>query len=130
MRPLLIYVDYCTMANNFKNEETVVLNEETVALTEGVAHQLNIGLDEAFRKILSKNLINICLRTENSNEFNLSGGGGADLISSNRYQKIWMGFAGQILPINAFRISIVTPKPYILPSFIEIKEVKLLLEKS
>lgn len=42
------------MAKDFKNEETVVLSEETVAMTEGVAHQLNIGLDEAFRKILSK----------------------------------------------------------------------------
>jgi len=88
------------------------------------------------RRVVSKSFINIYLSVGESKEFNLSGVYISDLMYSNRYQKAWIGFAAaspseaRILPINAVRISVDTKKPYLLPGTIEIKEIKLLLEKT
>ena len=82
------------------------------------------------RSIISKSLVLVRLDAGSGNGFRSHGSYVVDLTNANEYQKAWIGFAaGREYRVRAIRLSVDTPKPYLLPEALEAREVKLLLEK-
>lgn len=82
--------------------------------------------NDLLRRMFSKNIVSIDI---NSGPNSVSSVYRYDLQNYNKYQTAWVGFGGgRVLPVDSVKISIRTPKPYILSGAIEIMELRLLLE--